>query len=145
MKRGRLNRISKHRGRKREQSGARGPVCEYARRFACAVCGTRYAIDGAHEYRVGRGHADWTWSRKDHRWRCQVGPLCRYRCHPRYDDNVVGSATPFTRTEHARFKAAMVAVGEQWAEDTGVHLGNPTHPYEQWRELGEPVPGDIVT
>lgn len=143
MKRGRLNRISQDRDRKREQSGARGPVCEYARRFACAICGTAKNIDGAHEERVSRGHGDWIWERE--RWRCRVAPLCRYRCHPRYDDNIVGPAQPLTRHEQARVQVAMRGLGEQWAEDVGVHLSNPVHPYEQWRELGSPEPGDIVT
>lgn len=145
MKKSRLRGISKDRQRKRDRSGARGAVCPYVRRFPCALCGTWHNIDPAHEQRVSRGHGDWIWSEQLERWRCRVVPLCRYKCHPRYDDNVVGIKKPLTALEKARVMAAMIAVGEQWAEETGVHLSNRKHPYEQWGELGQPMPGDIIT
>jgi hypothetical protein len=145
VKKSRLRSISKGRQRKRDRGGARGPVCPYVRRFSCAVCGTYKNIDPAHEQRVGRGHGDWEWDSEKQRWRCKVVPLCRFVCHPRYDDNMVGIRQPLTPTELLRVAWVMERCGEQWAEEVGVHLSNPKHPYEQWRELGSPIPGDIIT
>lgn len=136
MRRTRLNPVSPDRERKRENTGARGPVCDWIRkRERCAICGT-FQTDPAHLDRVGKGHGDWRRDDVMGWWVCRVAPLCRG-----HHDDLDLARLPAALDLKVRESA--LEAGRRWAVEVGVDLDDRTHPYEQWRRMGSPDPSDL--
>lgn len=140
LKRTALKHISERREEKRAVIGARGPLCDHVKRYACAAC-RRAPTDPCHIKRVGKGYGDFAWIEANGIWVGQVGPGCR-ACHEIMDGNRNASLEERARITRSITDQA-TSIARLWAKAVGVNLGLSEHPYEQLQRLGLDGPGDL--